>query len=267
MSGRQVWVMGVWLAAGTAAFGQSVERRAVMTGGGNQNEGKCTVEVVVDGSAQVEIRGDRAVLRTTGGRPSEWRRFECSSPMPANAAGVQFQGIDGRGSQRLIGDPRRGGAAVVQIDDPSGGSEGYTFDLFWGGFGRPGAGGPGPGPGPGPGRYDGNNRPDVERRYEGDRRPDGDGRYDGDRRRFAVEDAIRVCQDSVRDRAADQMPGARIDFNRTTIDDNPGRQDWVLGTFDARRGRGRAQTFRFNCSVNFDSGRVRTADFSRIDRR
>jgi len=52
------------------------QRRAVMRGGGG-NQGKCTIEVVVDGVAEVEIRGDSAFLRTTAGQPAQWRRFEC----------------------------------------------------------------------------------------------------------------------------------------------------------------------------------------------
>jgi len=35
-------------------------------------------------------------------------------------------------AKNLVRDPRNGGAAVVQISDPQGGAEGYTFDLFWG---------------------------------------------------------------------------------------------------------------------------------------
>ena len=40
---------------------QTFERKAVFTGGGKPGEGKCTIEVVVDAAADVEIRGDRAL--------------------------------------------------------------------------------------------------------------------------------------------------------------------------------------------------------------
>jgi hypothetical protein len=126
--------------AGAAALagslsGQSFERRATMRGGGG-DRGKCTIEVVVDGAAEIEIRGDRAVIRNLAGRPAEWRRFECNSIMPPNPADFRFQGIDGRGRQTLVRDPRGGSPAVVRIDDPQNGSEGYTFDIMWaaGGF-------------------------------------------------------------------------------------------------------------------------------------
>jgi hypothetical protein len=57
--------------------------------------------------------------------------------MPANPVDFRFAGVDGRGRQQLIGDPRNGGAAVVRIEDPDNGSEGYTFDLTWRNGGAP----------------------------------------------------------------------------------------------------------------------------------
>ena len=118
------------LALAGSLTGQGFERRATMRGGGG-DRGKCTIEVVVDVSAEVEIRGDRAVLRTIGRQPAQWRRFECDSIMPPNPADFRFQGIDGRGRQTLVRDPREGGPAVIRIDDPKSGQEGYTFDIMW----------------------------------------------------------------------------------------------------------------------------------------
>jgi hypothetical protein len=220
-------------------------------GGGRPGEGKCTIEVVVDGAAEVEIRGDRAILRNLNGRPAEWRRFECNVPMPVDPVEFRFHGVDGRGLQQLVREPGRGGAAVVRIEDRDNGSEGYTFDVMWRGAGFVPQGGSGPGFDPRDGR-------DRDRDY---------GRGPDNRRRFTVEQAVQVCQDTVRDRAANQLRDMRIEFRRTTIDDNPGRQDWVIGTFEARRGFGRVDVYRFSCSVNFDNGRVRSADFQRADRR
>jgi hypothetical protein len=59
--------------------------------------------------------------------------------MPANPAGFRFAGVDGRGRQTLVRAPQGGGPAVVRIEDPQGGAEGYTFDLMWqtGGYAAP----------------------------------------------------------------------------------------------------------------------------------
>jgi len=136
-------VSGLILVAGLATA-QTYPRRAVMVGGGDRNRGECTVEVVVDGAAQVEVRGGTALLRNLSGRPPQWRRFECTAIMPDNPADFRFSGVDGRGRQQLIADPRNGGAAVVRIEDSDNGEEGYTFRLTWNGYGSGPAYGPGP---------------------------------------------------------------------------------------------------------------------------
>ena len=145
-------VMPVW-AQGTM--------RAIMKGRPNGDQGKCTIEVNVDDVAEVEVMGDQARIRTISGQPSQFRRFECNSIIPQQPNDFRFKGIDGRGRMTLIRDPRGGGPAVIRIEDPKGGYEGYTFDLEWRGgsnygpgYGpgyRPGPGGNGPGYGPGPG--------------------------------------------------------------------------------------------------------------------
>ncbi len=112
-------------------------------------EGRCTFEVEVDGAAHLEIHGDQADLITTSGQPARWRRLECTSMMPSHPANFQFRGIDGRGSQRLIREPNSsGGVAVILIEDPKAGSEGYTGEISWHGgrnfFGGAGNWGAGP---------------------------------------------------------------------------------------------------------------------------
>jgi hypothetical protein len=240
------------LIAASAAFvaqgsAQQYQRRATMVGGGSQNGGKCTVEVVVDGAADVEIRGDQASLRNLSGQPAQWRRFECTGPVPANAADFRFSGVDGRGRQQLIQDPRNGGAAVVRIEDPDGGSEAYTFDLTWGGgYNRGSQGYPNAGPGyPNPG---------PDRRYDRDR-------YGNAGARFTSDQAVRICQDEVRQRAMRQFGGHSIEFLETRMDDNPGRHDWVIGRVDVLHGpRQPEERLSFSCSVDFETGRVRSVD-------
>jgi hypothetical protein len=111
---------------------QTQRRKMTLVAGGSLDRGKCTIEVVVDGAAEVEIRGDAANLRNLSEASPQWRRFECTGPLPGNPGDFRFAGVDGRGRQQLVRDPRSGGAAIVRIDDSGGGSEGYTFDIMWG---------------------------------------------------------------------------------------------------------------------------------------
>jgi len=226
---------------------QNLQRRADIRGGGDPNSGKCTIEVVVDGAADVEVRGDSAVLRNLNGQPPEWRRFECNSPMPANPANFRFKGVDGRGRQDLVRDPRQGGVAVVRISDPDNGREGYTFDLIWEGGNGAYTRGNGP--------YTRGNGPDTQG-YPGPRQDDRGFRGGG---RFTTEQAIQVCQDSIRQQVAERYRTNDMNFRRTNIDDNPGRKDWVVGSVEIRRRNGPPEVSRFSCSVNFDNGRVRSA--------
>ena len=120
------------VAVAAVAGAQTFPRRAAVVGGGSPDRGQCTIEVVVDGAAEVEIRGDSGVLRNLSGQQPQWRRFECTSALPANPADIHFAGVDGRGRQDLVRDPRNGGAAVIRIEDSDNGSESYTFTLSWG---------------------------------------------------------------------------------------------------------------------------------------
>ena len=237
------------------SFAQPFQREAVIRGGnqrgGNPNEGKCTIEVVVDGEAEVQILGSTAKLRTVWGPAAQWRRFECSSPMPNNPPNFRFTGIDGRGRQNLSRNPTNGGAAVVQIEDRDGGEEGYTFDITWSngrGFDDRGSGGRG------------DYRRDGGYGQPGDR----DNRnFNGDRgrfgHRFTVDEAIGVCRQEILDQAARRFRTQDLRIRRISIDDRPGRNDWVAGVIEVGHGW-RSTAFGFSCSVNFDTGRVRSAD-------
>jgi hypothetical protein len=221
-----------------AASGQQYQRRANITGGGDRDHGKCTVEVSVDGAAEIEIRGDQGLIRNLSGQPAQWRRFECTSPLPANAMDFRFSGVDGRGRQQLLRDPRNGGAAVVRIEDPSGGAEGYTFDITWGAGGY--------------------NNPGMQQRVPTDNRFPG---QSGRMGRFTTEQAVGVCQDAVRQQAVTRYRGRGLEFRETRIDDNPGRNDWVIGHADVLRGpNAPEERIQFSCSVNFDNGQVRSVN-------
>jgi hypothetical protein len=208
-----------------AAPANPVSRRATITGGGGN--GRCTVEVSVDHSAEVEISGDRGLLTTTAGQPATWRRFQCNTPLPRNPVDFRLGGTNGRGTVRLIQDPRStGGRVVVQITDRQGGRATYSFDLQWRGPRNGGGWTPGHGPGG-----------------------------------FPMARAIQICQDSVTGRL-NRDGYSYVTFERTFPDDNPGRNDWVNGRASAKRGF-ETTRFWFSCSVDFLSGRVRSVDVNR----
>ena len=229
MNNRFPLSVAVVLLLGATASAQTYQRRATVSGNGTASAGRCTVEVAVDGSAEIEIRGDSASMRDLSGRRPQWRRFECTGAMPTNPVDFRFRGIDGRGTQELVRDPRNGGAAVVRINDPQGGPEGYTFELTWGGG------------------YDNSRRDD---RGPFDQRH-GQGRWDTAR-------VIGVCEQSVKSQAMTRFHSGDISFRRPETDNNPGPQDWVTGIIDVRRSPNHVESYRYSCSVNFDTGIVRS---------
>src|SRR6185312_11396335 len=124
------------LIAGTAtlwpASAQDIQRRASVSRGGMDGSDGCMVDVVVDGSAEIQIRGDTATMRNLSGGQPQFRQFECSRPVPQNPIGFRFTDIDGRGRQELVRMPRDGSPTVVRIDDPQGGQGEYRFQIVWG---------------------------------------------------------------------------------------------------------------------------------------
>jgi hypothetical protein len=227
-----------------SAQANTTTRYADIIGGGGGVNGRCTIEVIVDGGAEVEISGDTGVLSTLSGQPAAWRRFQCNGPMPRNPVDFRFYGISGRGSARLLRDPRSsGGTAVIRLNDPQGGRALYTFALQWRGFGG-GSGACPPAPSPVP--------PPFPPPF-----PPGGPSSGG----FPMARAIQICQDSVTDRL--NRDGYRyVTFERTIPDNNPGRNDWLVGMVNGRRGFETAW-FSFACSVDFRTGRVRSVDVRR----
>ncbi|WP_035957775.1 hypothetical protein [Bryobacter aggregatus] len=223
-------LVGMLTLLSPVGFGQSMN--ASITGGGGSN-GKCTIEVEVEQGADVSIRGTRATIRASRGQRANFRRFQCNQPMPLNPANFRFRGIDGRGRQTLISDPGRNGEAIVRIEDNRGGREGYTFDIEWNGQNGPGVGGGYPPPGPGFGRPPGGNR-------------------------WTTAQAVNGCRNEVLHRM--QRDGVRNPkITSANLDSNPGRRDYVTGFASGRRG----EDYRFECSVDFDSGRVRNVSIQR----
>ncbi len=235
MNARFFLTLAAAAAIAVPAGAQGLQRRAALVGGGGPQAGRCTADVIVDGAAEVEIRGDNGSLRDLSGRPPEWRRFECTSVMPINPGNIRFS-ASGRGSAQLVRDPRNGGVAVIRIQDPDAGAQIYHLELSWSN------GGP----------------------YQAQGAWDRD-RSERDRAGFGANQAVQVCQDAVRQQAMDRFHTDNVYFRDTRMDDNPGRRDWVVGMLDAHPPYGPERHMRFSCSVNFDTGRVRSAQIEPME--
>jgi len=239
---------------------QQVTRRANITG--NAVDGKCTIEVSVDGAAEVEVRGNQGRMRNLSGRVPVWLRFDCNGTLPAYPHDFRFRGIDGRGTVQLIRDPRTNrGRVVFRIDDPKGGPEGYTVDLEWRGSNgqfdnRDTRGWRGPNS-----RYDDRRGSDSPGDYRDRRYYDEFGRWNAD----GASRAIEVCQADVEERIQREGFG-KVTFSNVVPDNNPGRNDFVDGFAAARRGWWSGANFQFSCSVNLANGRVRSVDLQRLSR-
>jgi hypothetical protein len=202
------------------------QQRARMIGGGGSDGGRCLVEVVVDGAAEVQVYGDTANVRNLSGAEPQWRRFECTSPMPQNAD-VKVN-INGRGQAQLIASPRNGGPAVVRIEDDKGGAEVYQMEFQWvGGYGYTG----------------------------GVRNP---GRW-GNNSRVSPDQAIENCRQAVRQEARQRFGSDDVNFRQIDVDDQQGNRDLVVGTVGIRRGGWDEDTYPFSCRMNLNNGRVRQA--------
>ena len=85
----------------------------------------------------------------------------------------------------------------------------------------------------------------------GDREPE---------RRVNTDEAIKSCQSAIQQEARERFGNAVVNFRQTNIDNNPGRNDWVVGTLAVKVSRWRPrEVYRFSCSVDFGTGRLRTA--------
>lgn len=113
----------------------------------DRRDGRCRIRVRIDDDSDVELRGDQIRIRVLRGGPGRDEGSECNAPLPRNGEirNFRFRGIDGRGNPRLVQEPgsRNYYVAVVNVQDPKGGDESYTFELTWEWDGRGGSGGGG----------------------------------------------------------------------------------------------------------------------------
>ena len=204
-------------------------------------KGQCDIRLQIDKEAEVSVRGDAVSVRISAGRDARDDGSECNEPLPGpGLQGFGFEVLDSRGEIILLStpSPRNGYTAVVRIRDNEGGAGRYHFRLSWrvngysGGYSGGFSGG-----------YSERSGPPA-------------------RNLFGTKEAIQVCQDAVVSRIVDQYRHGDVEIRNIRIDDRPGRRDYVLGEAHARRGFQYAG-FTFVCSVDFESGRVRSVDLRR----
>ncbi len=237
----------------------SEQVRQATIGNSRGTSGKCTIEVRVDMSAEVDIYGGYGRLRTLSGQPATWTRLECSDALPYSMSDFRFRGIDGRGQVKLVQDPRNNNSmAVIHIDDPKSGSEGYTFDIEWSGAsgGAPTGGFP-----------TGGYNPSI--RGTTTTVPRSGPYFPGRRsnRGMTAESAIDLCRTELRTRAERDYNLRNIDITAAAVDTTAGREDWVTGTFNDRSGGYFRRTggYRFNCALDYNTGQVRNLEILRSD--
>jgi hypothetical protein len=97
-------------------------------------EGECRLKLWVDDRARVELRGDRAVVRTQAGRPSFDFGSACTQPLPFDRiADFRVTGERARGALLDVERPTRRNdfTGAFTIDDPQAGGDDYEIVLAW----------------------------------------------------------------------------------------------------------------------------------------
>jgi hypothetical protein len=203
------------------------EFRAARMTSGPRGKGQCDIRLQIDQDAEVRVRGDWVSVRTISGRDAHDDGSACSEPLPGPwLRGFNFEVRNKRGDIALLSPPsgRNAYAAVVRIRDSASGAGHYHFRLSW----AMNAFSPGPSDSP-------------------------------PKDHFGVREATEVCREAVTRRIANSHDYSDVDIGHLQVDDRPGRVIYVLGVANARRHR-HATSLTFVCSVDVDSGRVRSVD-------
>ncbi|HUF04627.1 MAG TPA: hypothetical protein VMM38_10690 [Aridibacter sp.] len=91
----------------------------------------------VDDVVRVRIVGRQAFANAVSGRPVSNIRYNFNYDLPRRNVNVTVNKNDGRGTVSVIQQPNalNGYSAVIEIRDTRGGSDQYSFDVFWDNFG------------------------------------------------------------------------------------------------------------------------------------
>lgn len=103
-------------------------------GGGNgEVSGRAFWRGVVDNETQLVIRGNEIETRAVSGSPTYNVTYNFTSPLPDRSRTVEVVKRNGRGTVRVLQQPRRENdfTAVVQIIDGDKGAKEYQLEISW----------------------------------------------------------------------------------------------------------------------------------------
>lgn len=106
-------------------------------GGGNNNNrpivGNLTWSGVVDDVVQLKIRGGSVEVKAISGREVLNPNYNFTSPLPNRRVDVEVDKQEGRGTVRVMQQPRRENdfTTVIEIRDTSGGARNYRLEIYW----------------------------------------------------------------------------------------------------------------------------------------
>jgi hypothetical protein len=115
------------------AFAQPTLEQATLAADPGAPGGKCAIEIILNGSAEIDLLGPTGNLRSLTGKPLGWRRFECTSVLPPNPDGFQIHLTSGRGRLELLRHPLidGGGPASFRVKSSQPFPEVFVVEIFW----------------------------------------------------------------------------------------------------------------------------------------
>lgn len=232
-NGSLVGTLAAFMLSAVSGWAQATIS-AQLTGG--NGSGKCTFEVRVDGVADVQIRGNQGYLQTKAGMPAQWVRLKCNQPLPRNPNNFRFQGIDGRGKQYLLRNPgQNNGIAVIRIEDPKNGYQGYTGDIMWNGGNNSGGNWNG-------GWWNDNWNGGGGWGGGGGNNDWGNGNWN--------KNIVPNCQNAIRRKIQQDTGGASVSFNGSPKMSQGGSFVMVDGNGYGRANNGSQRTFSYHCTMH-----------------
>jgi len=112
---------------------QALRQATITVDTGSSGGGKCTLEVIINGTAEIDVLGPTADLRSLTGEPLGWRRFECTGVLPPNPDEFTLHRISGRGKMDLTRHPLLdgGGPVMLRLKSSQLYPEVFVIEIAW----------------------------------------------------------------------------------------------------------------------------------------